>query len=154
MTPGSNAAFREVTEADRAGCAAFSCRGYGQPWATAVEEFIREDLVDVVVGGYCDALALVQGDRLAGIVTWMVRVGPPLIFEVGHLATDVQFRHRGVATALKSEVIERARLAGAAAAASEVHRDNDAMQSLNEKLGAVGRLQPDGEFLTYTVRLR
>jgi ribosomal protein S18 acetylase RimI-like enzyme len=154
-SPGASWVLRPIQVEDASACARFSCRGYREPWSVAVEEVIREHLVDLVLANYNEALGLWSGSRLAGVVSWTVHHGDPIVFEIGVLATNDGFRRRGVATTLKRAVLDRARQAGAALVLSEVHIDNEGMQVVNEKLGGVGRIdRRDHTYLIYSFRLR
>ena len=123
----------------------FTCARPGEPWAEAVQETIRTDLIDQVESSGVMAVGLFDdGGALRGVAAWRIYdVAPPVLCRGDIVAVAVRDRRKGYGRALKETMIAEARAAGAVAVSSVVHRDNAAMIRLNRSLGAVVEEIPD-----------
>jgi GNAT superfamily N-acetyltransferase len=137
--------IRALTAADRTTLAVFTCARLGEAWAEAVQEAIRKELADQLASGTVSALGLFDQDgALCGAAAWRIYdVMPPVLCRSDIVAVAVRERRKGYGRALKEAVIAEAKVAGAVAVSSIVHRRNTAMISLNRQLGAVVEEIPD-----------
>ncbi|HEY8547876.1 MAG TPA: GNAT family N-acetyltransferase [Acidimicrobiales bacterium] len=118
----------------------FSCRRLGEPWTVVIDEAICRHVAPHL-GRRLHGVGLVVDDRLCGVAVWRTpptqgAPPPPATWEICYLATHTSHARRGYARHLKIEVLRRARAAGIKQVISYVDWDNQAMLSLNEKLGA------------------
>ena len=137
---------------NRAALETFTCATTDAPSSLVVEELVRRGLVDELAAGHVRGLGSWDGSRLAAVIAF-THAGP--LWKVVVLATDVQYRHQRQAIRLKRAVLAAARAAGAVAVTSRVDRDNNAMQSLNLKLGGVveSPADPDDPYDLWTIPL-
>lgn len=145
--------IRALTAADRAALAGFTCARLGEAWAETMQETIRHDLADQIAAGIALAVGLFdQGGALCGVAAWRIYdVMPPVLCRSDIVAVAVRERRKGYGLALKQAVIDKAKAAGAVAAASIVHRHNSAMLALNRRRGATVEDDPEEKIRTLAV---
>ncbi|MBL8777064.1 MAG: hypothetical protein JNK12_14065 [Acidimicrobiales bacterium] len=149
--------LRSVGAEDADQLSEFPCRRFKQPWTDVVEELVRLQLGDALAAGNAKALGLWDGARLVAVAAWRMKASAS-----GLVCSSILIAVRndgasgkGCATRLKDHLVDIAIDDGCVAVASEVHRDNDAMLRINEKLGAhMEWSTPDGSYLACVVPLR
>lgn len=141
--------FRDLGQGDSDAIAAFRCAVSGQPWTGATEQQITEYLAFALEQGDVEAIGLFDGDTLCGLVAWAIDPYDPSRWRCTTLAVARGYKRHGHATRLKHEMLARAEQRGARTITSVVHRENDAVFAVNQKLGGV--FAPDPENLDYFV---
>ncbi len=131
----SNYRLRPLTADDNAALQRFRCAG-GGPWAFAVERYIRTVLERELVGGHVRATGLWNGNFLAAVIVFTMEPAMPALCRCHYLAVAASCRRQGCGERLKTWLLDEAWKDGRTAVLSRVHRDNIAMLSLNDKLGA------------------
>ncbi len=87
------------------------------------------------------AIGAMIDDKLVGLIAWSESETPP-IWTSNILAVSEGYGSRGIATTLKTGLIEAGRTSGVRSIHSVVHRDNEDMVNLNKWLGCKIRLDP------------
>jgi GNAT superfamily N-acetyltransferase len=148
--------FRRAAPADALQLAEFECHNPNEKWTLDVERAIRRGVAEEVAEGQVDGcvhLALFD-EEIVGVIVHLPVVDDPLQSVISALAVTHPHRRRGVATALKSEVMAECAKEGMTSVVSEVHRRNSAMANLNTKLGISSARNPeDGEYNIFAALL-
>jgi ribosomal protein S18 acetylase RimI-like enzyme len=141
---------RNYRETDRPQVVGFRCYDYGRKWTKAAQRIIRdapETIVDSATPADAKiAVAVDQTERIVGVAVYGVRAdGVREIFSLGVIKDR---RREKIGTGLKLAVLaEFAASGGRQDVFSSVHRRNDAMLGLNDKIGVEREKDPDnGEY--------
>ena len=138
---------RAYHEDDRAQLTDFKCHNYSQKWTKAAQKVLRE-APEAIADPAVDAAIVVAADarnRVVGAAVYGSRDGTNQIFSLGVVKDR---RREGIGTGLKiAALADFAARGGRHDVFSQVHRRNDAMLGLNDKLGVARDKDPeDGEF--------
>lgn len=136
--------FRDLTPDDRPLLESFTCSFSRSGPAFRVQETIRERLADELLpDGHVTSIGAFDGDEFCGLAAWSPRPDDPEVWTCHVVAVAIGRMGKGLGTALKRAVIERASAAGILVVTSWVEEDNDAMLKLNTKLGASIHRDPE-----------
>lgn len=139
--------IRPAQSSDASALLKFSCKNPNQKWTGSVEASIRSEVAAAVADSDPEVIVFVAevDDALVGVVA-AVRTEGDNNFSIPALAVTHEWRHRGIGTALKQEVLGLC--TDGQIVVSEVHRRNTAMIALNTKLNASAATDPaDGNYL-------
>lgn len=119
-------------------------------WEEVVDEMIRVHLPGLLSTGTEMTVvgAISKSGELVGVVAWQRSDVGGVAF-VPLLAVRFGRQHHGIGRLLKEYAMNRCRDSGYGALRSVVHRDNKAMVSLNERLGARVVPDPDDPYKNY-----
>jgi GNAT superfamily N-acetyltransferase len=134
--------LRLVGAQHREHLAAFTCARYREPWTRAIEEMIRDSLADSLDLGGVEAVGAWDLDVLTGLAVWTVQDGGAL-WRSNVVAVQRGYQRQGIGRLLKTELVRRARAAGAHRITSTVYWANEPMLLLNRRAGADIQADPE-----------
>lgn len=147
---------RLAVAADAEQLSRFKCRNPNERWTRDVQQFIRRVVAQSVRVADPDVCVHVAIEADGTIVSLGAH-GPvdspeqPTSHYVSVLATTHEWRRRGIAIALKREMMRECQTIGVEAALSDVHKDNTPMNELNKQLRATTEPSPVEYEMLFTV---